>query len=350
MLATFSNTANAAALLGNQTYGSQQYQSGSMGTNKGFTGQYNDNATGLDYYNARYYDPVAGVFLSADTVQGNAKGMNPYGYVNGNPETLSDPTGMHVVCGDTCGGGGGGGGSGYNSGGGVGGDISTLEQGIVTAVQQFIDPETDPALPIVISVAVATSPLWLSILIPVAVGVVIGLVVGAIYTVATTTTLASGDLPIDGATVVKGDHPDQPSKPPVGGNMGGNNGGGPPGNVAAAAPSPDDGSNRPKLYRMGNKTSPRLTNVRLVRANGGDPDIRLNENGNVCPNQGGISLNEVPKGNNLWSLSPETNIGEDLQLRNDSGTHWSLEPAREMPLQTYLDALAKLNSALKPCF
>jgi YD repeat-containing protein len=52
-LATFSNTANTATLLGNQTYGSQQYQSGSMGTNKGFTGQYNDNVTGLDYYNAR---------------------------------------------------------------------------------------------------------------------------------------------------------------------------------------------------------------------------------------------------------------------------------------------------------
>jgi hypothetical protein len=47
----------------------------------------------LDYYNARYYDPVVGVFLSADTVQGNAKGMNPYAYVGGNPETKSDPTG-----------------------------------------------------------------------------------------------------------------------------------------------------------------------------------------------------------------------------------------------------------------
>lgn len=57
---------NTAALLGNQTYrpyGSQQYQSSSMGTNKGFTGQYNDNATGLDYYNARYYDPVGEMLL-----------------------------------------------------------------------------------------------------------------------------------------------------------------------------------------------------------------------------------------------------------------------------------------------
>jgi len=108
ILATFSTTANSAALLGNQTYGpygSQQYQSGSMGTAKGFTGQYAD-ATGLDYYNARYYDPVASVFLSADSVQGNAQGMNPYDYVGGNPETHSDPTGQYVACGDTCGSGG----------------------------------------------------------------------------------------------------------------------------------------------------------------------------------------------------------------------------------------------------
>ena len=51
----------------------------------------------MDYYNARYYDPVAGVFLSADSAQGNGQGMNPYGYVGGNPETWSDPTGRYIV-------------------------------------------------------------------------------------------------------------------------------------------------------------------------------------------------------------------------------------------------------------
>jgi len=66
-------------------------------TTKGFTGQYADSVTGLDYYNARYYDPVAGVFLSADSVQGNMQGMNPYGYVRGNPETNTDPTGQMYV-------------------------------------------------------------------------------------------------------------------------------------------------------------------------------------------------------------------------------------------------------------
>jgi len=65
---------------------------------KGFTSQYADAVTGLDYYNARYYDPVAGVFLSADSVQGNMQGMNPYGYVGGNPETRNDPTGLCPFC------------------------------------------------------------------------------------------------------------------------------------------------------------------------------------------------------------------------------------------------------------
>jgi RHS repeat-associated protein len=99
-------TVNSAALLGNQVYGpygNQRYTSGTLGTNKGFTGQYSDTLTGLDYYNARYYDPVVGVFLSADTVQGNTKGMNPYGYVGGNPETKNDPTGRKVMCPDPSG-------------------------------------------------------------------------------------------------------------------------------------------------------------------------------------------------------------------------------------------------------
>ncbi len=99
ILASFTNMASAA-LKGNQVYGpygKQRYHSGSIGTPKGFTGQYNDSLTVLDYYRARYYDPVAGVFLSADTVQGNPQGMNPYAYVNGNPETWSDPTGQVIV-------------------------------------------------------------------------------------------------------------------------------------------------------------------------------------------------------------------------------------------------------------
>ena len=100
VVANWSNTAGSAALRGNQVYGpygKQRYNQGTHGTPIGFTGQYADSVTGLDYYNARYYDPVAGVFLSADTVQGNAGGMDPFAYVDGNPETYTDPSGQRVV-------------------------------------------------------------------------------------------------------------------------------------------------------------------------------------------------------------------------------------------------------------
>ena len=40
---------------------------------------------------------MACVFLSADTLQGNAQGMNPYAYVDGNPETRTDPSGQAIV-------------------------------------------------------------------------------------------------------------------------------------------------------------------------------------------------------------------------------------------------------------
>jgi RHS repeat-associated protein len=97
VLETISATANTAAVQGNQVYspyGSSRYQQGSMGTTKGFTGQYNDNVSGLDYYNARYYDPVVGRFLSVDIKLGNMQGADPYAYVGGNPETKNDPTGQ----------------------------------------------------------------------------------------------------------------------------------------------------------------------------------------------------------------------------------------------------------------
>lgn len=55
-----------------------------------------------------YCDPVAGIFLSADTKEGNAQGMNPYAYVAQNPETLTDPSGQMIDCGPGCGNGGGG--------------------------------------------------------------------------------------------------------------------------------------------------------------------------------------------------------------------------------------------------
>jgi RHS repeat-associated protein len=106
VLSTFNDVAGSAIILGNQVYtpyGTKGYTAGSMGTNKGYTGQYED-PTGLDYYNARYYDPVIGLFITADTKQDNSHGFDPYAYVAGNPETQNDPTGhqSNGVCDLAC--------------------------------------------------------------------------------------------------------------------------------------------------------------------------------------------------------------------------------------------------------
>jgi RHS repeat-associated protein len=78
-------------------YGLARYTSGTMPTDRGFTGQIADSNSGLDYYGARYYDPVAGQFASADTVLPGKGfdiwGLSRYAYVEGNPIIRTDPTG-----------------------------------------------------------------------------------------------------------------------------------------------------------------------------------------------------------------------------------------------------------------
>ncbi|MGZ3624911.1 MAG: hypothetical protein ACXWPS_10680 [Ktedonobacteraceae bacterium] len=56
VLASFSTVASSAAIKGNQVfgpYGNFRDHQGTINTTKGFTGQYNDSLTGLDYYGSR---------------------------------------------------------------------------------------------------------------------------------------------------------------------------------------------------------------------------------------------------------------------------------------------------------
>ncbi|MCO5050791.1 MAG: pre-toxin TG domain-containing protein [Verrucomicrobiae bacterium] len=62
-----------------------------------FTGQVQDEETGLYYYNARYYDPELGRFIQADTIipdPANPQSYNRYAYVLNNPLRYTDPTGF----------------------------------------------------------------------------------------------------------------------------------------------------------------------------------------------------------------------------------------------------------------
>jgi RHS repeat-associated protein len=66
-----------------------------MPTDIGFTAQRLD-ASGLMYYGARYYSPVIGRFVSADTIVPNAanpQAWNRYTYVHNNPLVYIDPSG-----------------------------------------------------------------------------------------------------------------------------------------------------------------------------------------------------------------------------------------------------------------
>ncbi len=118
-----------------------------MPTAHNYTDQLLDSVMGLLYYGARYYDPLADQFVSADSVQGNPGGMNPYGYVGGNPETYIDPTGHFEDPENPAGDGGGsaaggGDGEGGSAAGGSGdGSSSGGDGGFDVSVDQYINYE-----------------------------------------------------------------------------------------------------------------------------------------------------------------------------------------------------------------
>ena len=66
----------------------------------GFHGKEADSATGLSYFGARYYDPVAGRFMGTDAVRfdpANPHSFNRYAYGNGNPYKYKDPDGKMSI-------------------------------------------------------------------------------------------------------------------------------------------------------------------------------------------------------------------------------------------------------------
>jgi RHS repeat-associated protein len=81
----------------------EPYGATAAGTNPngiGFTGHVNDVDTGLVYMQQRYYEPIAGRFLSVDPVVTDAKTgghFNRYVYAENNPYTLKDPDGRAPI-------------------------------------------------------------------------------------------------------------------------------------------------------------------------------------------------------------------------------------------------------------
>jgi len=84
-------------------WGENRYTSGATPTTFRFTGQRSEETTlgSLYFYQARFYSPAIGRFLSADTIvpePGNPQDLNRYTYVRNNPLRYNDPSGHYVQC------------------------------------------------------------------------------------------------------------------------------------------------------------------------------------------------------------------------------------------------------------
>jgi RHS repeat-associated protein len=83
-------------------YGETRYTWGSTPTDRLFTGQRAESNLGSLYdYNARFYSPAIGRFISADTIVPNPKSpqqFNRYAYTNNNPLKYIDPSGHFLQC------------------------------------------------------------------------------------------------------------------------------------------------------------------------------------------------------------------------------------------------------------
>jgi RHS repeat-associated protein len=89
----------SGATVGEQRYypfGETRLTTGSIFTDKLFTGQREMAGLGIYHYQARFYSPYINQFLSADTIvpgYSNPQNLNRYSYVTNNPLRYTDPTG-----------------------------------------------------------------------------------------------------------------------------------------------------------------------------------------------------------------------------------------------------------------
>ena len=78
------------------------YQSAPDGLNPKFTGQVRDTESGLDFFNARFYSPAQGRFVSPDPDNAgfdpdDPQTWNGYAYVTNSPLVATDPSGLDSI-------------------------------------------------------------------------------------------------------------------------------------------------------------------------------------------------------------------------------------------------------------
>ncbi len=82
-----------------KAWGEDRYTSGTIPTTYRYTGQRQEAALGLYFYDARWYDPSLGRFVQPDTIQpdpGDPQNLNRFSYVRNNPLRFTDPTGHYI--------------------------------------------------------------------------------------------------------------------------------------------------------------------------------------------------------------------------------------------------------------
>ncbi len=86
------STGQTAATFTYNPYGTLQASTGTTTTPLGYAGQPTDPQSGLQYDQARYYDPTTGQFLTVDPLVETTR--QPYLYGNDNPLGFTDPSGL----------------------------------------------------------------------------------------------------------------------------------------------------------------------------------------------------------------------------------------------------------------
>jgi len=107
------------------------------------------------------------------------------------------------------------------------------------------------------------------------------------------------------------------------------------------------------LFRLGNTTSPRLTNVRRPK----DIDtIEVNGIAVVVANGKGVSLatkdrlDKTPVVGWVWKIAKGTQMPIGLKLINDRPGHYSICPQSNMPLDEFIGLLSKLAMKCQKVF
>jgi RHS repeat-associated protein len=85
-----------------KAFGGTRYTSGTTPTTMRYTGQREEQSLGIYFYNTRYYDPMLGRFIQADSLIPNPSdppSFDRFAYVRNSPIMYNDPTGHDLNCG-----------------------------------------------------------------------------------------------------------------------------------------------------------------------------------------------------------------------------------------------------------